>query len=60
MDAFPVTNQTPLVSLLWRAMQKARIPCQRNGNRASVGQINNERVFGNSDPLRNSCLCFNH
>jgi hypothetical protein len=40
------TDDAPVISLFPRPVEEARIPCERSRYRASVGQLDRERVVG--------------
>ena len=51
MDALSLTNQTPVISFLWTAMQKARVPCDWSRDGASISKFNDQRVFCNDNVI---------
>lgn len=46
MDAFALADKPPVSTLSEAPMGEPRIPCHWNSNRATVDEINGERIFG--------------
>ena len=59
VDAFAAADEPPLGAFARRAVQQARIPRERRGHGASVGQFQGQRVFGHGDVLRHGFTKFN-
>jgi hypothetical protein len=45
MNAFALTDQAPVVTLLGRAMQQSEIPGQGHGNRSPFDQVNPQGIL---------------
>src|SRR5262249_33471617 len=59
MNPFALPNQAPMIPLLWCAMDKARIPGERDRNRASIRQIHTEGICRDDHLLGFGAMAFN-
>jgi len=52
MNNRAIADDFKVVAFRWRAVPQSRIPHQRHDNRASIHQVNDERIFVDGNLLR--------